>query len=141
MSTRRLLTVEMIVLVLPCTILWVMTAPPMGLVLIKTGPGGSGSWLPLWLGGGLFGLIALWSAHFDRVSDPRARLQPWQWVGLATGITTALSLVVPSLVKMPAFPLPPVMQVVIALPVIAAIRVVERLADASSPELNVQTES
>ena len=126
MSTRRLLTVEMVVLVLPCTILWVLTAPPMGLVLIRLGPGGFGSWLPVWLGGGLFGLVALWWAHFDHASDRRVRLQPWQWVGLVAGIVASLSLVVPSLLKTPAFPLPAVLQVVIALPVVAAIRLVAR---------------
>jgi hypothetical protein len=118
----------MVVFVLPSTILWAMTAPAMVLVLIKAGLAAFGSWLPLWLGGGLFGLVALWSAAFDQASDPRVRLRGWQWIGLATGIAASLSLVIPALMESPTFPLPSALQVIIALPAFAAIRVGVRQA-------------
>jgi len=126
MTLKRLLTVDVVVLVLPCTILWVLTAPWLTLLAIRVGPFGPGLWLPFWLGGGAFGLVALWSASFDYASDRRTRLRGWQWAGLATGIVASFSLLTPSMLAAPEMRLPQIVQVVVALPIVATSWVVAR---------------
>lgn len=131
MTNRRLMTVELIALVLPCTIFWALTAPWLVLIIIRVGPFGPGLWLPLWLAGGGFGLVALWSAAFNQASDPGTPIRPWQWAGLVAGLATSLSLLVPSWLGAPQMRWPKVVPVVVALPIVAAVRVVARYEGAS----------
>jgi hypothetical protein len=126
-SAKRLLTAELVVCVLPCTILWVITAPAMVLVLIKAGPAGSAfGWFTLWVVGGLLGLVAVWAAALNEAGGQRALVSSWQWVGLIAGIATSLSLVVPELMGTPTLQLHGVIQVVVVLPSITALRLVAR---------------
>ncbi|GMV21561.1 MAG: hypothetical protein AMXMBFR57_15100 [Acidimicrobiia bacterium] len=103
-----------------------LTAPWLAAIALQAGPFGPGFWAPLWLVGGAFGLVALWSASFDQASERRARLRHWQWAGLAIGLAASLSLLAPSVLASPELRLPQAIKVVVALPIIATIRLVAR---------------
>ena len=107
----------------------------MVLVLIKAGPGGSAfGWFTLWIAGGLLGLLAVWSAAFNEAGGQRALVSSWQWVGLIAGVATSLSLVVPELIGAPTLQLHGVIQVVVVLPSITALRLVARRGGRASAE-------
>lgn len=123
-SPPRRLSIEMMVCVLPCTIFWVVLSPFMVLVLLRSGSPEPRAWLALWCLGGLYALIALWSALLDERSGQRATMRLWQWVGLGVGALASAGLVFPSFFGAPDAQLHLAFQIVVLLPVIAAVRLI-----------------